>query len=186
MYSVLSAVILSPINRFKIYDFLRKHPRTRVNSEIAFWTFLEAVLWRARTNGSWRMLPPVYGHWGSIYQRFAAWCDKGVWQDLHKHFQDDPSMRVSLLDGLMKQVHERATRKLRTTIVHSLQAQGFQICRSTIAFPQKQSKARLRALHATAVKYKIEQAPRELAVKEESLLQHLAAGNEIDPECIRP
>lgn len=186
MHSVLDSVILSPINRSNMYGFLRKHPRTRVGSELACRLFLEAVLWRARTHRAWRTLPPTYGHWGSVYQRFAAWCDKGVWKDLHKHFQDDPNMCVPLLDSLMEQVHARATRKLRIAIVRSLQTQGFQVCGRTIALPQKRSKDQLRTLHATAVRYKIERAPRELESKEERLLQHLAVGGEIDPECIRP
>ena len=157
-----------------------------MGSEVTCRLFLKAVFWRAHTNEPWRALPSAYGHWRSVYQRFAAWCDKGVWQDLHKHFRDDLCINISLLDRLIEQVRARAARKLRIAIVRSLLAQGFQVGRSTIALPQKQSKDQLRALHTTAVKYKIEQAPRELKIKEEMLLHYLASGSEIDPERIRP
>ena len=35
--------------------------------------FLEAVLYRARTGLPWRDLPPAFGTWTAVYQRFKRW-----------------------------------------------------------------------------------------------------------------
>ena len=39
--------------------------------------FVEAVLWIARTGSPWRDLPPEFGPWNSVYQRFARWSRRG-------------------------------------------------------------------------------------------------------------
>ena len=35
--------------------------------------FVEAVLWIARTGSPWRDLPPLFGHWNSVFTRFRDW-----------------------------------------------------------------------------------------------------------------
>src|SRR3954466_8747168 len=42
--------------------------------------FVEAVLWIVRTGSPWRDLPPLFGHWNSIFTRFRDWVKAGVWQ----------------------------------------------------------------------------------------------------------
>ena len=32
--------------------------------------FLEAVLWKARTNSPWRDLPEEFGDWNTVFKRF--------------------------------------------------------------------------------------------------------------------
>ena len=44
--------------------------------------FIEAILWHARTGSPWRDLPPHFGKWNSVFQRFRRWARKGVFEHL--------------------------------------------------------------------------------------------------------
>ncbi len=39
--------------------------------------FIEAVCWIVRTGAPWRDLPPEYGSWKTIYNRYNRWCKNG-------------------------------------------------------------------------------------------------------------
>ena len=39
--------------------------------------FIEAVCWILRTGAPWRDLPPEYGKWKSVYNRYNNWSKKG-------------------------------------------------------------------------------------------------------------
>ena len=40
--------------------------------------FVDAVLWIARAGAPWRDLPPAFGNWNSVFQRFRRWPKKGL------------------------------------------------------------------------------------------------------------
>ena len=44
--------------------------------------FLEAVCWIIRTGAPWRDLPPEYGKWKSVYNRYTRWVKKGNFQTI--------------------------------------------------------------------------------------------------------
>jgi len=50
--------------------------------------FLEAVLSIARTGTPGRDLPPEFGLWNSVYQRFARWSRRGVWHQVFAQLAD--------------------------------------------------------------------------------------------------
>lgn len=60
-----------PVGRYVPYP---KHLREQV----------ERVIWRFRTGSQWREMPPEFGAWQTVYQRFAQWRDAGVFQSLHE------------------------------------------------------------------------------------------------------
>ena len=40
--------------------------------------FINAVVWIFKTGSPWRDLPPDYGKWGTVHQRFIRWQRKSV------------------------------------------------------------------------------------------------------------
>lgn len=45
---------------------------------------LNGILWILKTGAPWRDLPPCYGPWQSVYDRFNRWCADGTWDLLHR------------------------------------------------------------------------------------------------------
>ena len=58
--------------------------------------FVGAVLWIARTGGSWRDLPAQFEPWNSVYQRFARWSRRGVWHRVFALLAQDADFEVTV------------------------------------------------------------------------------------------
>jgi hypothetical protein len=97
-------------------------------------------------------------------------------------------MRISCgHEAINRSVTHRATgTHLRERVIRSLRAQGFRFRNGAILPPKDLSKERLRELHETAVKHRIERAKEGLFRKEAELLQHIASGGDVSPTRIRP
>lgn len=68
--------------------------------------FVDAVLWITTTGVPWRDLPPEFGKWNSVFQRFRRWCRKGVWQRIVEEINGDPDLEHLLIDSSVVRVHQ--------------------------------------------------------------------------------
>lgn len=63
--------------------------------------FVEAVLWVARTG-----MPPHFGRWNSVYQRFARWSRRGVWQKVFAQLAQDADFEEVFMDSTIVRAHQ--------------------------------------------------------------------------------
>jgi transposase len=100
----------------KIYRFLQLCPEVYAGQEAQSRRFIEAVHWIMRTGAQWRELPAQYGQWNSVYKRFARWCDRGIWEEMHLHFADDPDMENVIIDSTIVRAHPCAAGAPKKTV----------------------------------------------------------------------
>lgn len=74
----MTPIKLSDQQWHKLRDFLRQVPGIYIGQETECRRFLEGVLWIGRSGAQWRLLPPAYGAWNTVYKRFARWCERGI------------------------------------------------------------------------------------------------------------
>lgn len=88
----------------------------------------------------------------------------------------DPGISSSTSDGKI----------LKKKIIQSLVSQGFRVENGRICPPGELSKERIRQLHETAIRHKIDRARNELSQKEADLLNFIASGYEVCPTKMQP
>ena len=72
--------------------------------------FLEAVYFLIRTGVAWRDLPTRFGHWNSVYRRYARWAERGVWTSVFAVLSGgNLSIDEVDLDSTIIRVHQHAT-----------------------------------------------------------------------------
>lgn len=72
-------------------------------------TFIDAVLYRARTGLPWRDLPERFGPWKSVYNRFSNWARKGYWAAIFRELQFEVDEVGSIVDGSVIRAHQDAS-----------------------------------------------------------------------------
>ena len=70
--------------------------------------FVEAVLWWRRTGVPWRDLPPAFGPWKTVFNRFDRWAKNGKWRRLFEAVQTDPDDEWHSLDSTINRAHQHA------------------------------------------------------------------------------
>ena len=80
----------------------RPGPKTKLGDR----TFINAVLYRAKTGIPWRDLPERFGPWKTVYNRFDNWSKQGKWEMLFKALQLDIAGDFSIVDGSVIRAHQ--------------------------------------------------------------------------------
>ena len=70
--------------------------------------FIDAVLYRAKVGMPWRDLPPRFGPWKSVYNRFNNWAERGVWKSIFEELKED-DMTASIIDASVVRAHQDAS-----------------------------------------------------------------------------
>jgi transposase len=70
--------------------------------------FLNAVFWIAKTGAPWRDLPPRFGPWNSVFQRFNRWSQKGVWRQIAEALSEDADLEWLMIDSTVVRAHQHA------------------------------------------------------------------------------
>ena len=70
---------------------------------------LEGMLWIVRTGAPWRDLPPEFGKWITVYQRFRRWSRAGVFDRIFDSTGGDLDVRSVQVDGSYVKVHQHGT-----------------------------------------------------------------------------
>jgi transposase len=71
-------------------------------------SFINAVLFWAKTGIPWRDLPKRYGPWKTVFSRFDRWAKRGVWEKLFKELQVDIDPDGSMADASIVRAHQHA------------------------------------------------------------------------------
>jgi transposase len=87
---------------------------------------VEAVLYTARVGNPWRDLPPEFGHWHSVYVRFARWETYGVWSRVAQVLQGEAALEALFIDATLVRAHPHSagapkkTRAVRRSVGHGV------------------------------------------------------------------
>ena len=71
-------------------------------------SFVDAVIFRARTGIPWRDLPERFGPWKSVYNRFRNWSRRGCWEHIFKALQVEIDEEGCIVDGSVVRAHQDA------------------------------------------------------------------------------
>lgn len=70
--------------------------------------FVDAVLWIARTGSQWRELPPEFGNWNSVFQRYNRWSKNNVWEEMFEALSDDRDFEYVMIDATIVRAHQHS------------------------------------------------------------------------------
>ena len=113
----MSAISLNERQQSQIMVFLRSCNGIYVGNEEKTLRFIMAILWIVRSGAQWELLPASYGNWNSVYKRFARWCKRDIFTQMHVHFAADPDLECLLIDSTIIRAHPCAAGAPASTAV---------------------------------------------------------------------
>ena len=104
----MSSITIPPDQWTKFLQFLRDCLGVYVGDPEQCKRFVAGALWINRSGAQWRLLPAEYGQWHAIYKRFARWCQRGVWELMHRHCSAEPDLEYLVSDSTVVRAHQCA------------------------------------------------------------------------------
>ena len=89
----------------KVEPLIHRHGR---GSKLGDRSFVNAVIFVLRTGTPWRDLPERYGHWKTVYNRFAEWSKAGRFERIFRALQLQIDRTGSLVDATIARAHQDA------------------------------------------------------------------------------
>jgi transposase len=89
----------------RIEPLIHRHGR---QSKLGDRSFVNAVVYVLKTGAPWRDLPERFGHWKTVYNRFANWSKAGRFEAIFKALQMASDDTASLVDGTISRAHQDA------------------------------------------------------------------------------
>lgn len=77
---------------------------------------VNAVLCVAKTGTPWRDLPERFGHWNSVWGRFARWCKNGSWRTIAKQLDEELQLDSTSFKVHLAAVGGRRGKKEKVTM----------------------------------------------------------------------
>jgi len=71
-------------------------------------TFLNALLYIAKTGVPWRDLPERFGPWKTVHVRFSRWNQRGVFDKVLSVLSRDADQEANIADGSYIRAHQDA------------------------------------------------------------------------------
>ena len=97
--------------RFQDFEVIKDYligwkPQIRLGSDDNLRKFLNGVLWICYSGAQIRELPTKYGHWNTVYKRYADWGRLGIWQGLLEHLaREDSDLEYVMVDSTVVRAH---------------------------------------------------------------------------------
>lgn len=75
-------------------------------SKLGDHSFVDTVLYRAKTGIPWRDLPQRFGPWKTVFNRFNNWALRKQWERLFESLQLAPDRAGSIVDATIVRAHQ--------------------------------------------------------------------------------
>lgn len=83
-------------------------------------TFLNAIIWIAKTGSPWRDLPERFGPWNLVFQRFDYWSKKNYFAVIFQALTQDFDDQEVMIDSTVIKCHQSSAGAKKKEVLNRL------------------------------------------------------------------